>query len=235
MFQFLRQLWHRLCARLRFCGGVQYLAGTASLPSPLSPAEEKALLARMAAGEADARDALILHNLRLVVYLAKKYENSGVPAEDLISIGTIGLIKAVNTFTPERSIKLATYASRCIENEILMHLRKTSSQKTELSLDEPLNTDWDGNELLLSDVLGTENDLVMRPIEADVDRQLLRQALDRLEPRERHIISLRFGLDGAREQTQKEVADRLGISQSYISRLEKRIIARLKKEIVRMM
>ena len=235
MFQFLRQLWHRLCARLRFCGGVQYLAGTASLPSPLSPAEEKALLARMAAGEADARDALILHNLRLVVYLAKKYENSGVPAEDLISIGTIGLIKAVNTFTPERSIKLATYASRCIENEILMHLRKTANQKTELSFDEPLNTDWDGNELLLSDVLGTENDLVMRPIEADVDRQLLRQALDRLEPRERHIISLRFGLDGAREQTQKEVADRLGISQSYISRLEKRIIARLKKEIVRMM
>ena len=151
MFQFLRQLWHRLCARLRFCGGVQYLAGTASLPSPLSPAEEKALLARMAAGEADARDALILHNLRLVVYLAKKYENSGVPAEDLISIGTIGLIKAVNTFTPERSIKLATYASRCIGNEILMYLRKTSNRRQEASLDEPLNVDGDGNELLLSE------------------------------------------------------------------------------------
>ena len=235
MFQFLRQLWHRLCARLRFCGGVQYLAGTASLPSPLSPAEEKALLARMAAGEADARDALILHNLRLVVYLAKKYENSGVPAEDLISIGTIGLIKAVNTFTPERSIKLATYASRCIGNEILMYLRKTSNQKTELSFDEPLNTDWDGNELLLSDILGTEGDLVMRPIEADVDRQLLQKAMDRLSARERTIITLRFGLDGRRECTQKEVADQLGISQSYISRLEKRIIARLKKEIIRMM
>ena len=147
MFQFLRQLWHRLCARLRFCGGVQYLAGTASLPSPLSPAEEKALLARMAAGEADARDALILHNLRLVVYLAKKYENSGVPAEDLISIGTIGLIKAVNTFTPERSIKLATYASRCIGNEILMYLRKSSNRRQEASIDEPLNIDGDGNEI----------------------------------------------------------------------------------------
>ena len=235
MFQrfvkFLQGLW----ARLSWTGGAHYLSGGPGLPPPLTPEEEKALLARMADGDPAARDALITHNLRLVVYLAKKYEGSGVPSEDMVSIGTIGLIKAVNTFTPERSIKLATYASRCIENEILMHLRKTSSQKTELSLDEPLNTDWDGNELLLSDVLGTENDLVMRPIEADVDRQLLRQALDRLEPRERHIISLRFGLDGAREQTQKEVADRLGISQSYISRLEKRIIARLKKEIVRMM
>ena len=235
MFHVLHRFWRWLLARLGYCGGAHFLAGAPSLPPPLTPEQEKVLLARMAAGDAAARDDLITHNLRLVVYLAKKYESSGVPAEDMISIGTIGLIKAVNTFTPERSIKLATYASRCIENEILMHLRKTSSQKTELSLDEPLNTDWDGNELLLSDVLGTENDLVMRPIEADVDRQLLRQALDRLEPRERHIISLRFGLDGAREQTQKEVADRLGISQSYISRLEKRIIARLKKEIVRMM
>ena len=235
MFHVLHRFWRWLLARLGYCGGAHFLAGAPSLPPPLTPEQEKVLLSRMAAGDAAARDDLITHNLRLVVYLAKKYESSGVPAEDMISIGTIGLIKAVNTFTPERSIKLATYASRCIENEILMHLRKTSSQKTELSLDEPLNTDWDGNELLLSDVLGTENDLVMRPIEADVDRQLLRQALDRLEPRERHIISLRFGLDGAREQTQKEVADRLGISQSYISRLEKRIIARLKKEIVRMM
>ena len=234
MFQFLRQLWHRLCARLRFCGGVQYLAGTASLPSPLSPAEEKALLARMAAGEADARDALILHNLRLVVYLAKKYENSGVPAEDLISIGTIGLIKAVNTFTPERSIKLATYASRCIENEILMYLRKNSGSRVEVSFDEPLNTDWDGKELLLSDVLGTDSDVVMRPIEADADRQMLAEAVAKLSPRERDIITMRFGLGGGRELTQKEVADRLGISQSYISRLEKRIILRLRREILRM-
>ena len=234
MFQFLRQLWHRLCARLRFCGGVQYLAGTASLPSPLSPAEEKALLARMAEGDPCARDDLITHNLRLVVYLAKKYESSGVPAEDMISIGTIGLIKAVNTFTPERSIKLATYASRCIENEILMHLRKTANQKTELSFDEPLNTDWDGNELLLSDVLGTEADVVMRPIEEDVERDLLAAAINVLSPREKQIITLRFGLGGGKEQTQKEVADQLGISQSYISRLEKRIISRLKKEILRL-
>ena len=214
---------------------VMYIGGSDTLPSPLTRAEEGELIARLGQGDPEARARLIEHNLRLVVYIARRFENTGINIEDLISIGTIGLIKAVGTYQPAKSIKLATYASRCIENEILMHLRKTSSQKTELSLDEPLNTDWDGNELLLSDVLGTENDLVMRPIEADVDRQLLRQALDRLEPRERHIIPLRFGLDGAREQTQKEVADRLGISQSYISRLEKRIIARLKKEIVRMM
>ena len=214
MFQFLRQLWHRLCARLRFCGGVQYLAGTASLPSPLSPAEEKALLARMAAGEADARDALILHNLRLVVYLAKKYENSGVPAEDLISIGTIGLIKAVNTFTPERSIKLATYASRCIGNEILMYLRKTSNRRQEASLDEPLNVDGDGNEL-----------------EQDAERAGLRRAVSSLSARERRIMELRFGLTDGVERTQKEAADALGISQSYISRLEKRIIQTLKLQL----
>ena len=205
---------------------VMYIGGSDTLPSPLTREEEGELIARLGQGDPEARARLIEHNLRLVVYIARRFENTGINIEDLISIGTIGLIKAVGTYQPAKSIKLATYASRCIENEILMHLRKTSSQKTELSLDEPLNTDWDGNELLLSDVLGTENDLVMRPIEADVDRQ---------EPRERHIISLRFGLDGAREQTQKEVADRLGISQSYISRLEKRIIARLKKEIVRMM
>ena len=235
MFQrfvkFLQGLW----ARLSWTGGAHYLSGGPGLPPPLTPEEEKALLARMADGDPAARDALITHNLRLVVYLAQKYEGSGVPSEDMVSIGTIGLIKAVNTFTPERSIKLATYASRCIENEILMHLRKTANQKTELSFDEPLNTDWDGNELLLSDVLGTEGDLVMKPIEADVDRQLLRQAMSRLSPRERRIITMRFGLDGRRERTQKEVADHLGISQSYISRLEKRIIARLKKELVRMM
>ena len=222
-------------------GQILYLAlhlESGSFPRPLSPAAERAAFAALRTGGAagrDARDQLVRHNLRLVAHVCKKYYAATSNQDDLISIGTIGLIKAVGTYQPAKSIKLATYASRCIENEILMHLRKTSSQKTELSLDEPLNTDWDGNELLLSDVLGTENDLVMRPIEADVDRQLLRQALDRLEPRERHIISLRFGLDGAREQTQKEVADRLGISQSYISRLEKRIIARLKKEIVRMM
>ena len=214
---------------------VMYIGGSDTLPSPLTREEEGELIARLGQGDPEARARLIEHNLRLVVYIARRFENTGINIEDLISIGTIGLIKAVGTYQPAKSIKLATYASRCIEKEILTPLRKTSSQKTELSLDEPLNTDWDGNELLLSDVLGTENDLVMRPIEADVDRQLLRQALDRLEPRERHIISLRVGLDGAREQTQKEVADRLGISQSYISRLEKRIIARLKKEIVRMM
>lgn len=234
MFQFLQQLWHRLCARLRFCGGVQYLAGTASLPSPLSPAEEKALLARMAAGEADARDALILHNLRLVVYLAKKYESSGVPAEDMISIGTIGLIKAVNTFSPERNIKLATYASRCIENEILMYLRKFQNQKNEISIDEPLNIDWDGNELLLSDILGTENDSVNKNIEHDAEKSMLLSAVEHLGERERHIMQLRFGLLDGKERTQKEVADIIGISQSYISRLEKRIIKRLKKELERL-
>ena len=203
--------------------------GSGSFPRPLKAAEEREYLERAAQGDLEARNLLVEHNLRLVAHIVKKYYAQTGDQDDLISIGTIGLIKGISTFKSDKNVRLATYASRCIENEILMHLRKTSSQKTELSLDEPLNTDWDGNELLLSDVLGTENDLVMRPIEADVDRQLLRQ------PRERHIISLRFGLDGAREQTQKEVADRLGISQSYISRLEKRIIARLKKEIVRMM
>ena len=214
---------------------VMYIGGSDTLPSPLTREEEGELIARLGQGDPEARARLIEHNLRLVVYIARRFENTGINIEDLISIGTIGLIKAVGTYQPAKSIKLATYASRCIENEILMHLRKTSSQKTELSLDEPLNTDWDGNELLLSDVLGTENDLVMRPIEADVDRQLLEAAIERLSQREQEIIVLRFGLRGNREQTQKEVADRLGISQSYISRLEKRIIARLKKEIVRMM
>ena len=231
MFQFLRQLWHRLCARLRFCGGVQYLAGTASLPSPLSPAEEKALLARMAAGEADARDALILHNLRLVVYLAKKYEGSGVPSEDMVSIGTIGLIKAVNTFTPERSIKLATYASRCIGNEILMYLRKSSNRRQEASIDEPLNIDGDGNELLLSDVLSSEADQVGQRLEQDAERASLRRSVEQLSPRERQIMELRFGLLDGVERTQKEVADAIGISQSYISRLEKRIIRQLREQL----
>ena len=218
-----------LLTRLGLCspGKVMYIGGSDTLPTPLPREEEAAAIARLEQGDEEARKTLIEHNLRL--------ENTGINIEDLISIGTIGLIKAVGTYQPARSIKLATYASRCIENEILMYLRKTSSQKTELSFDEPLNTDWDGNELLLSDILGTESDLVMRPIEADVDRQLLRRAMDSLEPRERRIITMRFGLDGREERTQKEVADVMGISQSYISRLEKRIIARLKKEMLRMM
>lgn len=216
-------------------GKVMYIGGSDTLPQPLDKQEEAELIEQMTQGDQEARGKLIEHNLRLVAYIARRFDNTGINIEDLISIGTIGLIKAVGTYQPAKNIKLATYASRCIENEILMYLRKTANQKNELSFDEPLNTDWDGNELLLSDVLGTEGDIVAQPIEADVDRQLLRQAMDRLEPRERKIITLRFGLDGRRECTQKEVADHLGISQSYISRLEKRIIARLKKEIVRMM
>ena len=213
---------------------LHYINGPDTLPPPLSPEEEREVFAALAAGSPDARDRLITHNLRLVVYIAKKFESSTAGIEDMISIGTIGLIKAVGTYRSDKNIKLATYASRCIENEILMFLRKNSSQRNEVSLDEPLNTDWDGNELLLSDVLGTDPDTVMRPIEADVDRQLLDAALEKLSEREREIIVLRFGLRGRREQTQKEVADHLGISQSYISRLEKRIIDRLKREILRM-
>ena len=212
---------------------LHYIGGSDTLPPPLSREREAELLERI--GEEDARKELIEHNLRLVVYIARRFENTGINIEDLISIGTIGLIKAVGTYKPAKNIKLATYASRCIENEILMHLRKVTGQRSEVSFDEPLNTDWDGNELLLSDILGTDSDLVMQPIEADVDRKLLRDALEKLTQRERTIITLRFGLDGRREQTQKEVADLLGISQSYISRLEKRIISRLKKEILRML
>ena len=185
-------------------------------------------------GDFQVRQTLIERNLRLVVYIARRFENTGIHIEDLISIGTIGLIKAINTFRTDKNIKLATYASRCIENEILMYLRKNSSQRTEVSFDEPLNTDWDGKELLLSDVLGTEGDVVMRPIEEDVDRQLLQTAVSHLSPRERDIITMRFGLGGAKELTQKEVADRLGISQSYISRLEKRIILRLRRDLQKM-
>ena len=185
-------------------------------------------------GDLGAKSTLIEHNLRLVVYIARRFENTGINIEDLISIGTIGLIKAVNTFKVDKNIKLATYASRCIENEILMHLRKTANQKGEISLDEPLNTDWDGNELLLSDVLGTDSDLVVRPIEADVDRQMLREAMSHLNEREHLIISMRFGLEGRKTATQKEVADCMGISQSYISRLEKRIVSRLRREMLKM-
>ena len=212
---------------------VMYIGGSDTLPQPL-PRAEAALIARLADSDPAARQTLIERNLRLVVYIARRFENTGINIEDLISIGTIGLIKAINTFRADKNIKLATYASRCIENEILMYLRKNSSQRTEVSLDEPLNTDWDGKELLLSDVLGTEGDVVMRPIEADVDRKLLRDAVAKLSGREQEIITMRFGLGGRRELTQKEVADRLGISQSYISRLEKRIITRLRREIVKM-
>ena len=212
-----------------------YINGPQALPPPLTREQEAQVFENIRLGLPGAREPLITHNLRLVVYIAKKFESPGAGMEDLISIGTIGLIKAVNTFQVERKIKLATYASRCIENEILMHLRKTANLKSEVSFDEPLNTDWDGNELLLSDILGTEGDVVMKPIEADVDRQLLSRALEKLEDRERLIITLRFGLDGRPERTQKEVADRLGISQSYISRLEKRIIHRLKREILKLL
>ena len=211
-----------------------YIGGSDTLPQPLSREEEADLICRLGEGDDGARAALIEHNLRLVVYIARRFENTGINIEDLISIGTIGLIKAVGTYKRDRNIKLATYASRCIENEILMYLRKNASRRSEVSFDEPLNTDWDGNELLLSDVLGTENDLVMRPIEEDVDRHLLRTAVSRLSERERLIVTLRFGLDGKKERTQKEVADRMGISQSYISRLEKRIILRLRREMARM-
>ena len=228
---------HTLMQLLRRMGllpdsGVHYIGGSDTLPPPLSREREAELVARI--GDESARQTLIEHNLRLVVYIARRFENTGINIEDLISIGTIGLIKAVGTYQPAKNIKLATYASRCIENEILMYLRKNAGRKAEVSFDEPLNTDWDGNELLLSDVLGTDSDVVMRPIEDDVDRSLLAAALEVLSPRERQIITLRFGLGGGKEQTQKEVADRLGISQSYISRLEKRIISRLKKEILRL-
>ncbi len=213
---------------------VYYIGTSEVLPPPLDRTQERTLLERSAEGDERARATLIEHNLRLVVYLARRFENTGINLEDLISIGTIGLIKAVNTFNLEKNIKLATYASRCIENEILMYLRKTSNQRGEVSFDEPLNTDWDGNELLLSDILGTEEDLVERPIEEDVERELLSIALGTLNDREKRIISMRFGLDGGQERTQKQVASVLGISQSYISRLEKRIIVRLKKEMDRL-
>ncbi len=201
------------------------------MPPPLDPVDEARVLQEYADGSQDARTILIERNLRLVVYIARKFDNAGVNVEDLISIGTIGLIKAVNTFRMDKNIKLATYASRCIENEILMYLRRNVKLKSEVSLDEPLNVDWDGNELLLSDVLGTENDLVYHHLEDEVNRKLLYTAMKKLEPRERQLMEMRFGLVSGREMTQKEVADRLGISQSYISRLEKRIISRLQREI----
>jgi RNA polymerase sporulation-specific sigma factor len=224
----LRALWLRHAA---LPPEAHYVGGSENLPPPLTPEEEHAALEGLMAGDRAARTALIEHNLRLVVYIARRFENTGVGLEDLCSIGTIGLIKAISTFRADRNIKLATYASRCIENEILMYLRKRSASRSIISLDEPLNTDWDGNELLLSDVLGTDADEVSRTLEDDVERQMLLDAVDQLDERERRIISLRFGLRGRRELTQKQVADLMGISQSYISRLEKRIIARLRREI----
>ena len=214
--------------------GIFYIGGSDVLPPPLKGSEELLTLQALEQGDEDARQRLVEHNLRLLVYIARRFENTGVNLEDLISIGTIGLIKAISTYRLDKKIKLATYASRCIENEILMYIRKTANQKTEVSLDEPINMDCDGNELLLSDILGTDEDLVLKPIEDDVDRQLLMDAVDKLTARERTIITLRFGLGGREEKTQKEVADLMGISQSYISRLEKRIIVRLKKEILKM-
>ena len=226
----LYALWARLCS-----DPLHYIGGADPLPQPLSREEEEALLARLPEdADGTVRNVLIERNLRLVVFIARKFESSGVGLEDLISIGTIGLVKAVNTFDPQKKNKLATYASRCIENEMLMHLRHTARSRSEVSLDEPLRRDWDGNELLLSDVLGTESDLVSRRLDDSVEKQLLRAALEKLSLRERQIMQLRFGLGGGRELTQKEVADRLGISQSYISRLEKRILARLNTELTRL-
>ncbi len=226
----LYALWARLCAEPLY-----YIGGADPLPQPLSREEEQELLRRLPQdADGSVRSLLIEHNLRLVVFIARKFESSGVGLEDLISIGTIGLIKAVNTFDPEKKNKLATYASRCIENEVLMYLRHTARSRYEISLDEPLRRDWDGNELLLSDVLGTEGDLVYRRMDERVEKQLLREALKKLSRREKQIMQLRFGLDGEKELTQKEVADRLGISQSYISRLEKRILERLNSELTRL-
>lgn len=211
--------------------GIYYINGADSLPPPLTKEEEETAFGLLKTDFAKGRDMLIIHNLRLVVYIAKKFEATAVGIEDLISIGTIGLIKAVNTFSPDKNIKLATYASRCIENEILMFLRKSSQYKSEISIEEPLNIDWDGNELLLSDVLGTDNDVVNENIENEAEKKLLLDSVAKLSPRERFIMEKRFGLNGEKELTQKEVADLIGISQSYISRLEKRIIKRLKKEL----
>lgn len=213
---------------------IYYVGSSEALPPPLSLEEEGALLGRLQRGDDTVKNTLIERNLRLVVYIARKFDNTGIWVEDLVSIGTIGLIKAVKTFDPGKKIKLATYASKCIENEILMYLRRTSRTRAEVSFDEPLNKDWEGNELLLSDVMGTENDIIYRDLEDEVDRVLLRKAMTKLTGREKRIMELRFGLRDGRERTQKEVADLLGISQSYISRLEKRIFRRLKKEILRM-
>ncbi|NFA61093.1 RNA polymerase sporulation sigma factor SigE [Clostridium sporogenes] len=231
----LKVLLNRILIKFKmFFKNVYYIGGNDALPPPLSKEEEEYFVQRLINGDEKVRSVLIERNLRLVVYIARKFENTGICIEDLVSVGTIGLIKAVNTFKPDKKIKLATYASRCIENEILMYLRRNSKVKAEISFYEPLNIDWDGNELLLSDILGTDNDEVYNLIEDEVDKQLLLLAMKKLNEREKEIVRLRFGLNGKREKTQKEVADMLGISQSYISRLEKRIIKTLKKEINKM-
>lgn len=226
------KIFYKVLAKLGFKPKeIYYVGGSEALPPPLSKEEEAECLQKLTLGDEEVKSTLIERNLRLVVYISRKFENTGINIEDLISIGTIGLIKGVNTFNPEKKIKLATYASRCIENEILMYLRKNSKIKTEVSFDEPLNVDWDGNELLLSDVLGTAEDIITKDLEFEVDRQLLAEALEQLNEREKQIMFMRFGFGGYQEKTQKEVADMLGISQSYISRLEKRIIKRLRKEM----
>lgn len=232
MLSIVKDVLARLYAALG--GDIYYINSGEALPPPLSREEEAKIMEQLRAGDEDVKQTLIERNLRLVVYIARKFENTGVCVEDLISIGTIGLIKAVNTFDAEKRIKLATYASRCIENEILMYLRRSCKLKLEVSLDEPLNVDWDGNELLLSDILGTDNDLVCRDIEDEVDKELLNIAMNRLNPREKRIMELRFGLGGRSELTQKQVADMMGISQSYISRLEKHILKTLKREMQQM-
>ena len=232
-FSTVRQSIYGLVVQLRR-GSVCYIGGSDMLPPPLTREEELSLIHKMNAGDSAARSTVIERNLRLVVYISRKFENTGISIEDLISIGTIGLIKAVNSFNPDKNIKLATYASRCIENEILMVLRKTNRIKLEMSFDEPLNTDWDGNELLLSDILGTETDLVSKDLDSAIEREMLYSAIKTLNPREKDIVSLRYGLNNRKEHTQKEVADMMGISQSYISRLEKRIIEKLKDKMRKM-
>ena len=228
---FIKKIILKLLINLGLKETVYYINGPEILPPPLSKTEEKIVFKKLITNEKWAKEKLITHNLRLVVYIAKKFESTGIGIEDLISIGTIGLIKAVNTFSVEKNIKLATYASRCIENEILMFLRKNNNNRNDISIDEPLNIDWDGNELLFSDILGTENDTVNKNIETEVDKKIIISSVDKLNDREKFIMEMRYGLEGFKNHTQKEVADIIGISQSYISRLEKRIINRLKKDI----
>lgn len=229
----LKNLIIAILKKLKLIKGIHYINGPETLPAPLSQKKEENIINKIKCGDTNARELLVIHNLRLVVYIAKKFESSNLCVEDLVSIGTIGLMKAVNTFCPEKNIKLATYASRCIENEILMFLRKSSQMKTEVSIDEPLNIDWDGNELLLSDILGSDKDLVNKDIEKEAECKIVQNVVSGLSEREKNIMELRFGLSGKKEHTQKEVADFLGISQSYISRLEKRIMTRLKRDLER--
>lgn len=233
IFDFIKSIKEKL--RRNNCGELYYINGPENLPAPLTKEKEDEILTEIAKGDFNKRELLVVHNLRLVVYIARKFENTGINIEDLVSIGTIGLIKAVNTFCPTKKIKLATYASRCIENEILMYLRKTANRKNEMSIDEPLNVDWDGNELLLSDVLGSDSDSVNQNIEMEDEKNQLLKIVDKLQDREKQIMTMRFGLFGSKEYTQKQVADILGISQSYISRLEKRIIEKIKTELQKAM